>query len=86
MRGGYQVLLARILRGDTPAVREYLALSRWRRLGYRLYRHPLVMFGIGPVYLCILRHRLPFGLTREGPLPWISTMQPTARSRLSLPP
>jgi acyl-lipid omega-6 desaturase (Delta-12 desaturase) len=59
---------------DTLTVREYLALSRWRRLGYRLYRHPLVMFGIGPVYLFILRHRLPFGLTREGPLPWISTM------------
>jgi acyl-lipid omega-6 desaturase (Delta-12 desaturase) len=79
-------LLARILRGDTLTVREYLALSRSRRLGYRLYRHPLLMFGIGPIYLFILRHRPPFGLTREGSLPWISTRQPTARSRLSLPP
>ena len=59
---------------DTLTVREYLALSRWGRLGYRLYRHPLVMFGIGPIYLFFLRHRLPCGLTREGWGPWVSTM------------
>jgi acyl-lipid omega-6 desaturase (Delta-12 desaturase) len=59
---------------DTLTVREYLALSGWRRLGYRLYRHPIVMFGIGPSYLFILRHRLPFGLMRAGWVPWISTM------------
>jgi len=59
---------------DTLTVREYLALSRWRRLRYRLYRHPLVMFGIGPTYLFILRHRLPVGLMRGGWAPWISTM------------
>ena len=59
---------------DTLTVREYLALSRWRRLGYRLYRHPVVMFGIGPVYLFILRHRLPFGLMGDGWVPWVSTM------------
>jgi acyl-lipid omega-6 desaturase (Delta-12 desaturase) len=59
---------------DTLTVREYLALSRWRRLGYRLYRHPLVMFGVGPTYLFILRHRLPFGLMRHGWAPWVSTM------------
>jgi hypothetical protein len=34
---------------DTLTVREYLALSRWQRLRYRLYRHPAVMFG--PLYL-----------------------------------
>lgn len=59
---------------DTLTVREYLALSRWRRLGYRLYRNPIVMFGIGPTYLFILRHRLPIGLAREGWAPWVSTM------------
>ncbi len=59
---------------DTLTVREYLALSRWRRLAYRLYRHPIVMFGVGPSYLFIVRHRLPFGLTREGWGPWVSTM------------
>jgi acyl-lipid omega-6 desaturase (Delta-12 desaturase) len=59
---------------DTLTVREYLALSRWRRLGYRLYRHPIIMFGIGPTYLFILRHRLPIGFARQGWAPWISTM------------
>jgi acyl-lipid omega-6 desaturase (Delta-12 desaturase) len=59
---------------DTLTVREYLALSGWRRLVYRLYRHPIVMFGVGPSYLFILRHRLPCGLTRAGWGPWLSTM------------
>jgi omega-6 fatty acid desaturase (delta-12 desaturase) len=59
---------------DTLTVREYLALSRWRRLQYRFYRHPAVMFGLGPAYLFVLRHRLPFGLMRAGWQPWLSTM------------
>ena len=59
---------------DTLTVREYLALSRWRRLMYRFYRHPAVMFGLGPAYLFVLRHRLPFGLMRSGWQPWLSTM------------
>jgi acyl-lipid omega-6 desaturase (Delta-12 desaturase) len=59
---------------DTLTVREYLALPRWRRLMYRFYRHPAVMFGLGPAYLFILRQRLPFGLMRNGWQPWVSTM------------
>ena len=55
-------------------VREYLVLSRWRQLLYRLYRHPLVMFGVGPAYHFVLRQRLPFGLMRSGWQPWLSTM------------
>jgi omega-6 fatty acid desaturase (delta-12 desaturase) len=59
---------------DTLTVREYLALSRWRRLRYRAYRHPIILFGIGPAYLFILRQRLPFGMMREGWVPWVSSM------------
>jgi omega-6 fatty acid desaturase (delta-12 desaturase) len=59
---------------DMLTVREYLALPRSRRLLYRLYRHPLVMFGIGPVYNFVLRQRLPLGLMRSGWQPWVSTM------------
>lgn len=58
----------------TLTVEEYNALSRWNRLKYRLYRHPLVLFGIGPAYLFILDHRLPFGMMRRGWQPWASTM------------
>jgi omega-6 fatty acid desaturase (delta-12 desaturase) len=63
---------------DTLTVREYLSLSFWGRLRYRAYRHPLVMFGIGPAYLFILRHRLPAGLLFSGWQPWLSTMATNA--------
>jgi omega-6 fatty acid desaturase (delta-12 desaturase) len=59
---------------DTLTVDEYIALPFWRRLGYRLYRHPLVMFGLGPAFVFLIQHRWPMGMTREGWRPWISTM------------
>ncbi|CDM62055.1 MULTISPECIES: fatty acid desaturase [Rhizobium] len=58
----------------TLTVAEYRSLPRLKRLGYRLYRHPLVMFGIGPAWLFVFKQRLPFGMMADGPLPWISTM------------
>ena len=58
----------------TLTVREYVALSLWGRFCYRLYRHPIVLFGIGPAYLFILQHRLPIGMLRGGWQPWLSTM------------
>ena len=59
---------------DTLTVNEYLSRSRWGRLRYRLYRHPLVMFGVGPAYLFFLQQRVPVGLMRGGWRPWLSTM------------
>ena len=64
---------------DTKTVDEYLRMN-WRgRLGYRLYRHPLVMFGLGPSYVFLLQFRAPFGLMRgSGWTPWASTMSTNA--------
>jgi omega-6 fatty acid desaturase (delta-12 desaturase) len=59
---------------DLLTVRECVARPRWRQIVYRLYRHPVVMFGIGPSYLFLLRHRLPIGMMRKGWAPWLSTM------------
>ena len=63
---------------DTLTVREYRALSRWQQFRYRLYRHPAVMFGIGPTYLFVFRNRLPIGFFRDGWQPWLSTMATNA--------
>src|ERR1700741_576474 len=51
---------------DTRTVREYCARSFWGRLRHRLYRHPLVMFGVGPASLFLLQQRLPVGLMHHG--------------------
>jgi omega-6 fatty acid desaturase (delta-12 desaturase) len=59
---------------ETLTVREYLARSFWGRLCYRAYRNPLVMLGLGPAYVFVLRQRLPIGMMRGGWQPWLSTM------------
>jgi omega-6 fatty acid desaturase (delta-12 desaturase) len=41
----------------TMTVEEYHAASWWKRLGYRLFRHPLVMFIFGPVWVFLLSQR-----------------------------
>ena len=57
----------------TLTVAQFEAQPRLRQLLYRLYRHPIVMFGVGPAYLFILRHRLPMEL-RSGWQSWVSAM------------
>lgn len=59
---------------DTLTVREYQALSRFRRLAYRFYRSPLIIFGIGPAFQFLLRNRFPQGLRRRGWANWASAM------------
>lgn len=65
---------ARVGSIDTLSVRDYRALPRAWRLRYRLYRHPLILFGLGPVYLFLLHNRLPIGFMRAGWMPWLSAM------------
>jgi acyl-lipid omega-6 desaturase (Delta-12 desaturase) len=59
---------------DTITVSEYLARSPLTRLRYRAYRNPLVMFGIGPLFVFLLQNRVPAGFMRNGWAPWVSTM------------
>jgi omega-6 fatty acid desaturase (delta-12 desaturase) len=59
---------------DTLTVREFYGKSRSQRAMYRFYRHPLVLLGLGPAYLFLLRHRLPLGLMKAGWVYWVSAM------------
>src|SRR5262249_33182818 len=59
---------------ETLTVDEYRARSAWGRIAYRLYRNPLVLFGVGPVYLFGLRHRFPLGAPTRNWRAWISPM------------
>lgn len=54
--------------GDVPTwtVAEYESKSWSARLGYRLFRNPLVMFGLGPIFAMIIVPRLvPRGARRR---------------------
>jgi len=46
----------------TLTVAEYQKLTRFDRLIYRLYRHPVTLFGFGPTYLFFVQNRVPLGL------------------------
>ena len=57
---------------DTMTLREYMALPKSRRLAYRLYRNPLVMFLIGPLFHFIIKHRYPWDIPRSWTREWRS--------------
>jgi len=58
----------------TLTVGEYLSLPGWRRLLYRIYRHPVVLFGIGSTYLFVIRHRIPRGNPLRHRRSWASIL------------
>ena len=43
----------------TLTVDEFLEAPWWKRLFYRVYRNPLIMFGVGPLLTFLILHRLP---------------------------
>ncbi len=55
---------------DTLTVREYLSSPRAQRFRYRLYRHPLVLFGIAPFFLFLVKHRFPWDIPRDWKQAW----------------
>jgi len=59
---------------DTLTVREYQALPTWRKAVYRAYRHPLILFGIGPTVLFIIANRFPATMLKNGRRYWVSAM------------
>ncbi len=65
---------------ETLTVREYLALSSWRKLRYRLYRNPVVLILIGSPLNFLLLQRLPFGVG----LPWRTAWRDVLTLNLAL--
>ena len=61
----------------TLTVAEYRNLSPIGRFGYRLYRNPIVLFGLGPGYLFFILNRIPFGLMEKAKY-WFSAMATNA--------
>ncbi len=62
--------------GDVPTltVSEYKAKNWFGRLHYRVVRHPLALFGIGPSLIFIIHQRVPVMYMTKGWKYWASTM------------
>lgn len=49
----------------TLTVREYEQMSPWKKFGYRLYRNPLILFGIFPLLVFVVWQRFAYYLPRS---------------------
>ena len=68
---------------NTLTVDEYNDRSAFGRLVYRLYRNPIVLFGLGPGYLFLVQNRLPLGFMNQARF-WISAMGTNAAILVAL--
>jgi omega-6 fatty acid desaturase (delta-12 desaturase) len=71
----------------TMTVDEYLESSRWKKIFYRVYRNPLIMFGIGPLLTFLILHRLPsksFGKREQASIHWTNLFLAILITLLSL--
>ncbi|MFT5060313.1 MAG: omega-6 fatty acid desaturase (delta-12 desaturase) [Polaromonas sp.] len=55
----------------TLTLGEYNARSPFQQLLYRMYRHPITLFVLGPGYLFLLQNRMPLGLMGDAKY-WVS--------------
>ena len=60
----------------TMTVAEYQAASPLKRFGYRFFRFPAVTFGLGPLFMFLILHRLPVATDdrRERISVWATTL------------
>ncbi|MGC8784710.1 MAG: fatty acid desaturase [Armatimonadota bacterium] len=58
----------------TMTLQEYLQANHWQRWRYRLFRHPLVLYLIGPFVVFMLGYRIPMGISRRKPALFRSVM------------
>jgi omega-6 fatty acid desaturase (delta-12 desaturase) len=58
----------------TLTVDEYLALSFWGRLKYRLYRNMFVLLVVGPFFEFAIRQRLPLDTPMSWKREWMSVL------------
>jgi acyl-lipid omega-6 desaturase (Delta-12 desaturase) len=49
----------------TMTVNEYIHGSRWERFKYRFFRYPLVLLGLGPMFMFVLVQRFPLGMPKS---------------------
>ncbi len=57
----------------TLTVKEYAALPLAKRAAYRVYRHPVFLFGFAPALLFMVQNRVPMGMFRSWEY-WMSAM------------
>lgn len=43
----------------TMTVKEYLAASWWKKVGYRIMRNPFALLGVGPLLVFVVTQRIP---------------------------
>jgi omega-6 fatty acid desaturase (delta-12 desaturase) len=63
---------------DTYTVSEYYRKPFWGRLRYRLYRNPLVLLGLGGLFVFGLKHRYPWDIPRRWKREWASVWKTNA--------
>ncbi len=57
----------------TLTVAEFEALPRYKRIAYRIYRHPIFMFCLAPALLFMVQNRVPLSMMRSWEY-WMSAM------------